>query len=53
MPALRKYDGETQARAVRIYQDRIVEGDIAKRAARDGVGVLLVSRVRLCGRAVS
>ena len=41
MPALRKYDEETQARAVRMYLDRVAEGDIAKRGAREEVGALL------------
>ncbi|MEQ7737572.1 transposase, partial [Escherichia coli] len=36
MPATRKYDAETQARAVRMYQDRMAEG-----GARIEVGNLL------------
>jgi hypothetical protein len=36
MPATRKYDAETPARAVRMYQDRIAEG-----GARIEVGNLL------------
>lgn len=41
MPAPRKYDAETRARAVRMYQDRLTEGDISQRAAREEVGGLL------------
>lgn len=41
MSALKKYDEETQARAVRMYQDRIAEGDISLRGARQEVGGLL------------
>jgi transposase len=41
MPALRKYDEETQARAVRMYQDRLAEGDVSQKAARVEVGDLL------------
>lgn len=41
MPAPKKYDEETQARAVRMYRDRLAEGDIAQRAAREEVGALL------------
>lgn len=41
MPALKKYDQETQDRAVRMYQDRIAEGDISLRGARQEVGELL------------
>jgi transposase len=41
MPAPKKYDAETQARAVRMYADRIGEGDISQRAARAEVGELL------------
>lgn len=42
MSASRKHDEETQARAVRMYQDRLAEGDgISKRAAREEVGELL------------
>lgn len=32
---------ETQARAVRMYADRLAEGDVSKRAARQEVGDLL------------
>lgn len=43
MPAQKKYDVETQARAVRMYADRMAEGDdISQRAARCEVGELLV-----------
>lgn len=42
MPALKKYDDQTQARAVRMYRDRLAEGDgISQRAARVEVGELL------------
>lgn len=42
MPAQKKYDIETQARAVRMYADRMAEGDnISQRAARGEVGELL------------
>jgi transposase-like protein len=41
MPATRKYDEETRARAVRMYQDRLRERGESKLAARRQVGVLL------------
>lgn len=41
MPAPKKYDEETQSRAVRMYADRLAEGDISQRAAREEVGALL------------
>lgn len=41
MPAPRKYDAETQERAVRMYADRIAEGDISQLQARREVGELL------------
>lgn len=42
MSAPRKYDAETQARAVRMYQDRLAESDgISLLAARREVGELL------------
>lgn len=41
MPAQKKYDEESQARAVRMYQDRLAEGGVSKRAAREEVGQLL------------
>ncbi|WP_044475894.1 transposase, partial [Rhodococcus aetherivorans] len=41
MPAPRKYDAETQERAVRMYQDRIAEHGGSKIAARRHVGELL------------
>jgi transposase len=41
MPAQRKYDEETQARAVRMYRDRLVEGGITQRSAMAEVGELL------------
>lgn len=41
MSAPRKYDQETQDRAVRMYADRFAEGDISQRGAREEVGELL------------
>lgn len=41
MSTLKKYDAETQARAVRMYADRIAEGDISQLKARQEVGELL------------
>lgn len=41
MPAPKKYDDETQARAVRMYRDRLAEGDVSQLAARQDVGELL------------
>ncbi|AHD24073.1 transposase IS3 (plasmid) [Rhodococcus pyridinivorans SB3094] len=41
MPAPRKYDAETQERAVRMYQDRIAEHGGSKASARRHVGELL------------
>lgn len=41
MPALKKYDAETQARAVRMYADRMAEGGVSQLAARREVGELL------------
>lgn len=41
MPAPRKYDVETQERAVRMYHDRIAEHGGSKIAARRHVGELL------------
>lgn len=41
MPAPKKYDEETQARAVRMYADRIAEGDVSQLGARREVGALL------------
>ena len=41
MPAPKKHDEETQARAVRMYVDRFAEGDVSQRAAREEVGALL------------
>jgi transposase-like protein len=41
MPAPRKYDAETQERAVRMYRDRIAEHGGSKVAARRHVGELL------------
>ena len=41
MPAPKKYDEETMARAVRLYRDRLAEGDISQLAARQEVGELL------------
>lgn len=41
MPAQKKYDAETQARAVRMFTDRIAEGGGSQLAARREVGELL------------
>lgn len=41
MPAAKKYDQETQARAVRMYADRVAEGDVSQLGARAEVGELL------------
>lgn len=41
MPAQKKYDEETQARAVRMYADRLAEGGISQLKARQEVGELL------------
>lgn len=41
MSAPKKHDQETQARAVRMYADRLAEGDISQRGAREEVGELL------------
>lgn len=40
MPASRKYDGETRARAVRMYRDRLRDHDESKLAARHQLGAL-------------
>lgn len=37
----RKYDDETRARAVRMFQDRVAEGGISQVAARREIGELL------------
>ncbi len=41
MPASKKYDQETQDRAVRMYVDRLAEGDVSQLKARQEVGELL------------
>lgn len=42
MSAPRKYDDETRARAIRMYQDRLAEGDgISQAAARREIGELI------------
>ena len=41
MPTPKKYDEETMARAVRMYRDRLAEGDLSQLAARKEVGELL------------
>lgn len=41
MPAPKKYDAETQERAVRMYLDRLAEGDVSQLGARKEVGELL------------
>ena len=41
MSAPRKYDAETMARAVRMYQDRLAQRGESKLTARRAVGALL------------
>lgn len=41
MPAPRKNDDETRARAVRMYQERLRDGEDSKLAARPRVGEIL------------
>ena len=41
MPAQKKYDEETQARAVRMYADRTTEVDVSQLAFRKEIGALL------------
>ena len=41
MPAPRKFDEETRARAVRLYLDRLRDHDESKLATRQHVGRLL------------
>jgi transposase len=41
VPAPRKYDAETMARAVRMYQDRLIVRGESKLTARRAVGALL------------
>lgn len=41
MPAQKKYDEETQARAVRMFTDRMTESGVSQLAARKEVGKLL------------
>jgi len=41
MSAAKKYDQETQARAIRMYADRVAEGDVSQLRAREEVGELL------------
>ena len=41
MPAPKKYDAETQERAVRMYRDRLARGETSQLAARVEVGELL------------
>jgi transposase len=41
MPAPKKFDQETQERAVRMYADRLAEGGISQQSARAEVGELL------------
>ena len=41
MPAPRRFDAETRARAVRLYTDRLRDHDESKLAARRHVGELL------------
>ncbi len=41
MSAPKKYDSETQHRAVRMYIDRFAEGNVSQSQAREEVGELL------------
>ncbi len=41
MPAPKKFDQETQERAVRMYVDRLAEGGVSQLKARQDVGELL------------
>src|SRR5699024_8332714 len=41
MPAAKRYDEETQARAVGMYADRLAEGDVSQSKAREEVGAVL------------
>ncbi len=41
MPAPKKYDEETMARAVRMYRDRVAEGGTTQLGARRQVGEML------------
>ena len=41
MSSSKKYDDETQARAVRMYADRLAEGSVSQRQGRREVGGLL------------
>lgn len=41
MPAPRKYDAETRARAVRMYRERLRDHDESKLQARQQVGAVL------------
>lgn len=41
MSPIRKYDDETRARAVRMYQDRFNEGGISRAAVHREIGELL------------
>ena len=49
MPAPRKYEAETQERAVRMYRDRIAEHGGSKTAARRMSASCSISRRRHCG----
>ncbi len=41
MPAAKKFDAETQERAVRMYTDRVAEGNISQKKAQEEIGALL------------
>jgi hypothetical protein len=41
MPAPKKYDEETMARAARMYRDRVAEGSTTQLGARREVGEML------------
>ncbi len=49
MPAPKKYDAETQERAIRMYRDRLDEHGGPKLAARRHVVSCSASRRRRCG----
>lgn len=46
MPAAKKHGQETQARAVRMYAERLAEGDVSQLKARQEVGELRSGPVR-------
>ncbi len=52
MPAPKKFDQETQERAVRMYVDRLAEGGISQLKARQDVGELLGVNPRFKAKSV-